>query len=236
MRRRSSDLELAELVRSIKLDIIFGRLRPRERLVEDDLVAQFNASRHLVRAAFVELEQLGIVVRRPNRGAIVRDYTAREIDEVYEMRAHLQAEAERRMPMPANRELTAQLLAIYDTYGQAIDSGDLPTVCALNSAFHRRIWASCGNAYLTQLLERIWSETLGICRYGIADPHLLARARREHAEMIAMLETGDREGFSHVSLNHIWPALEAFKLSQGRRNPTGHIGRAEKGIDDVAFL
>ena len=91
------------------------------------------------------------------------------------------------------------------------------------------------NAYLTQLLERIWSETLGIRCYGIADPHLLARARREHAEMIAMLETGDREGFSHVSLNHIWPALEAFKLSQAR-NPTGRVGRAEKGIDDVAFL
>ena len=167
---------------------------------------------------------------------MVRDYTAREIDEVYEMRAHLQAEAARRMPMPANRELTAQLLAIHDTYGQAIDSGDLPTVCALNSAFHRRIWASCGNAYLTHLLERIWSETLGIRCYGIADPHLLARARREHAEMIAMLETGDRDGFSRVSLNHIWPALEAFKLSQGRRNPTGHVGRAEKGIDDGAFL
>ena len=148
-------------------------------------------------------------------GARWSGYTAREIDEVYEMRAHLQAEAERRMPMPANRELTAQLLAIHDTYGQAIDSGDLPTVCALNSAFHRRIWASCGSAYLTHLLERIWSETLGIRCYGIADPHLLARARREHAEMIAMLETGDRDGFSHVSLNHIWPALEAFKLSQG---------------------
>jgi len=127
-------------------------------------------------------------------------------------------------------ELTELVRSIkFDIIFGAIDSGDL-------SAFHRRIWASCGNAYLTQLLERIWSETLGIRCYGIADPHLLARARREHAEMIAMLETGDREGFSHVSLNHIWPALEAFKLSPGRRNPTGHIGRAEKGIDDVAFL
>ena len=96
------------MVRSIKLDMIFGRLRPRERLVEDDLVARFTR-RVILRAAFVELEQLGIVVRRPNRGAMVRDYTAREIDEVYEMRAHLQAEAARRMPMPANRELTAQL-------------------------------------------------------------------------------------------------------------------------------
>lgn len=193
MRLRSSDLELAELVRSIKFDIIFGRLRPRERLVEDDLVGRFNASRHLVRAAFVELEQLGIVVRRPNRGAMVRDYTARKIDEVYE--THLQAEAARRMPMPANRVLTAQLLAIHETYGQAIDSGDLPTVCALNSAFHRRIWASCGNAYLTHLLERIWSETLGIRCYGIADPHLLELPRREHAEMIAMLRRATATAF-----------------------------------------
>ena len=114
---------------------------------------------------------------------MVRDYTARKIEKF--MRTHLQAEAARRMPMPANRVLTAQLLAIHETYGQAIDSRPADRLCP-QRAFHRRIWASRGNAYLTDLLQRIWSETLGIRCYGIADPHLLARARRQHGEIIAI--------------------------------------------------
>ena len=105
MRKSYSDNELAELVDHIKQDIIFGRLRPRERLIEDDLSTRFGASRHLIRSAFSDLEKLGLVSRRPNKGAIVRDFSPREVEEMYEMRALLQAEAIRRIPLPADRAL-----------------------------------------------------------------------------------------------------------------------------------
>lgn len=236
MRKKNTDSQLSDLVRSIKFDIIFGRLRPRERLIEDELVSRFNVSRHLVRAAFVELEQLGIVVRRPNKGAVVRDYTAREIEEIYEMRALLQAEAARRMPMPAPPELMKELRSLHDAYCEAADKGDLPSVCTMNSLFHRRIWASCGNGYLTYLLERMWTETLGIRCYGIADPQLLWRARQEHAEMIAMLETGDREGFIQLNVDHIWPALEAYKRSHGRWDVPYNDAYAERLVEDDALI
>ena len=71
--KATADVQPSGLVLSIKYDIIFGRLRPRERLIEDELALRFGVSRHLIRAAIVELEQLGIVVRRPNKGAMVRD-------------------------------------------------------------------------------------------------------------------------------------------------------------------
>ena len=53
-------------------DIIFGRLQPRERLVEDVLIKRFGGKRHVVRQALAELERMGIVVREQNKGAVVR--------------------------------------------------------------------------------------------------------------------------------------------------------------------
>ena len=92
---------VAEIVNFIKQNIIFGRMRPRERLIEEDLTGQFGVSRHVARAAMVELEQLGIVTRRPNKGAMVRDFSVEEVEQIYDVRGFLQAEAVRRIPMPA---------------------------------------------------------------------------------------------------------------------------------------
>lgn len=230
------DVQTTGLVLTIKFDIIFGRLRPRERLIEDDLALRFGVSRHLIRAAIVELEELGIVVRRPNKGAMVRDYTLSEIDEMYEIRAQLQVEAARRMPLPIAPELLDELRAIHRTYGNAVDRGDLRAVCTNNSLFHRRIWANCGNTYLAYLVERVWTETLGIRCYGIADPKLLSQACTEHAEMIEMMASGDRKNFVRLSADHIKPALNAYKRAHGSWDIPQNEALTEGFLRDDAFI
>ena len=211
---RNSTL-VAEIVNSIKQKIIFGRLRPRERLVEEDIAPQFGASRHLVRAAMVELEQLGLVTRRQNKGASVKDFTVEEVEQIYEMRALLQTEAAQRIPMPAGDALIARLEAIHQAYCEAHDRGELQQVCTLNNQFHRAIWAACGNSCLSELIERLWTATLGIRCYGIGDPDLLRLSRSEHARMIEMLRLGDRAGFVNLQLAHMRPSLEAYKRAHG---------------------
>ena len=56
MKQTKNSQGVAEIVAFVKQNIIFGRMRPRERLIEEDLTSQFGASRHVVRAAMVELE------------------------------------------------------------------------------------------------------------------------------------------------------------------------------------
>ncbi len=209
---------VAQIVDFIKQKIIFGRLRPRERLIEEDITAQFDVSRHVVRSAMVELEQLGLVSRRPNKGVTVRDFSVEEVDQIYETWAMLQTEAARRIPMPASPELLAELEAIHEDYCKAYESGELQKVCSLNNRFHRRVWAACGNACLAGLIDRIWVETIGIRCYGIGDPVLLKTAREEHGRMIEMLRNGDREGFIRLSIEHMQPSLEAYKRAHGGWN------------------
>ena len=51
--------EVERVVNQMKDQIALGRLKPRERLTEDDLCAQFGVSRHLIRSAFVRLRASG---------------------------------------------------------------------------------------------------------------------------------------------------------------------------------
>src|SRR5690606_32587948 len=71
--KRSARVAMETVVRRLEEEIVLGRLRPRERLLEEDLARAFDTKRHVVRAALAELESMGIVVRQPNRGAAVRD-------------------------------------------------------------------------------------------------------------------------------------------------------------------
>ena len=71
---KSGHLTLSDVVKELELDIVLGRMRPRERLVEDELMTRFNAKRHVVRQALSALEQIGLVERKQNKGAKVKDY------------------------------------------------------------------------------------------------------------------------------------------------------------------
>src|SRR5262245_2069406 len=87
------------IVRKLEEDIVLGRRHPRERLVEQDLCADFDTHRGDVRLALFELEKMGIVERIPNRGAIVRDLTPKEVLEIYAVREELEVMAARILPL-----------------------------------------------------------------------------------------------------------------------------------------
>jgi len=210
-----TDAQITKAVEAIKADIIIGRLRPREHLVEDDIMEKFGASRHTVRAVLANLEQMGLITRRPNKGAVVRDFSVEQVEEIYEVRMILQAEAASRLPLPADKKTIADLRAIHDDYCKALDAGRLIDVNVLNDAFHRRIWLTCPNKYLAATIEKLWVETTGIRWYGVGDMQLLSHSRTDHQQMIEQMESGDRESFVALSVHHILPPLRAFRRAHG---------------------
>src|SRR3712207_6423603 len=125
-----------DVVRALELDILFGRLKPRERLVEDTLMARFSTKRHVVRRALDDLEHMGFVVRAPNRGAAVRDFTVQDVEEIYELRELLQHRAAERIELPGEPDFVQTLTEIQRRHDAAVAAGDLRTVDHVNDAFH----------------------------------------------------------------------------------------------------
>jgi DNA-binding GntR family transcriptional regulator len=208
--RRRAGPGLAEVVRTLEADIIFGRLKPRERLVEDMLMERLGVTRHLVRQALAELERLGIVMRERNKGCAVRYFPPAEVEHIYELREVLQAHAARRIPLPAPRALIEALERVHAQHSRAVDKGELGAVYRLNNEFHNTLFAACGNPQLVEAIAHYAWLAHAIRSYRIADPRLLRQARDEHGAMIEALQRSDRDALVRLAVEHIQPSKDAY--------------------------
>src|SRR5699024_11219704 len=113
---RPTGTRLADLLEE---EIVMGLRLPRERLVEDDLMARFEAKRHAVRQALQLLEARGLVERRRNAGAFVRSYTAKEVRGLYVLRDLLEVSGAELIPFPVDPRRLASLTETPKRHGAA---------------------------------------------------------------------------------------------------------------------
>lgn len=85
-------LQIAE---QIARSIVNGSFSPGSRLREVELAEYFNVSRATIREALRHLEQRSLVRIQPQRGAHVTQLSAKELDDLFEVRASLLATGSR---------------------------------------------------------------------------------------------------------------------------------------------
>jgi DNA-binding GntR family transcriptional regulator len=215
---RPREQSIADLiVRKLEEDIVLGRRHPRERLVEQDLCADFDTHRGDVRLALFELEKMGIVERIPNRGAIVRDLRPQEVEEIYDVREELEVMAVRILPFPVRDADIAKLEAIQHAHGKAVDAGDLLAVFQSNVLFHRALFGLCGNTSLIETIESLAQKVSGIRSYAHAKSEALNDARRDHIAMIKALRNSRRDDLMSLTRRHLKPAVRAYIDAYRRR-------------------
>ena len=114
-----------QVAKAIETEIVFGHRLTREHLVEDEIMQRLDASRHAVRRAFDELRRLGLVISEPNRGTRVRDYTVKEVEDLYQVRETLELRAALDIPVPCPDGLVGRLVAIQQHHEAASREGTL---------------------------------------------------------------------------------------------------------------
>jgi DNA-binding GntR family transcriptional regulator len=180
-------MQTDEILNAIEEDIVFGVLPAQSRLIEERLADRFEAKRHTIREVFAKLEDLGLVVRVPNRGAVVAELTPEEVRAIYDMRELLETAAAQRTPLPTDPAVTARLTAIQERHEAAVAREDFRAVFHLNIEFHRAQYAACNNPYLVQAIDDF--------------------ARKAH--LIRAIKYGDRQHMRKVVEQH-WAIIEAM--------------------------
>ena len=191
-------------------DIIFGRLPPGARLVEDALMARYHRTRHAVRQALIDLERKGIVARARNVGATVRAYSVEQVLEIYQVREFLQRQAALMIRLPAGDALLARLEALNADFAQEGARGNLRCVHESNDAFHLALFSACGNAYLVGSIAHYMALSLPIRATTLADRGALAVSVRQHAVMIALLQDTDSWALAQLCVEHVHPSKQDY--------------------------
>ena len=204
------ELDDVRIVRALEEDIIFGRLAPGSRLTEDSLLSRFPVTRHFVRQALVQLEQMGIVVRERNKGATVRSLTPDEVQQIYAVRELVQRQAALMIPLPAPQALIDELLVIHEEHGRHIESGYLRGVHETNDRFHLTLFGACGNKYLVQTIELYMRYSLPVRANSMSDRASLDISHSQHKLMIDMLSGHDNWLLAQLCVDHLQPSKRRY--------------------------
>ena len=204
-------------VATLEEDIVFGRLHPRQRLTEDELMARFALKRHVVRQVLAELEALGVVEKRRNIGAVVRAFSVREVMELYALRQVLEVHAASQIPLPVPQARLAALVAVQREHDAAVADGDTRRVFRSNQRFHHEFFGLLDNAVLGQAIEEYARRPHPIRFGSLAAAGYRERARQEHWAMIHALQDGNREALMAVCREHLLPSRDAYLAAEEAR-------------------
>ncbi|RAI04362.1 GntR family transcriptional regulator [Acuticoccus sediminis] len=208
-RRNGEDIAL-EIAHRLEEEIVFGRLHPRERLIEEQLAAQFGVKRHIVRQAIIVLERLGLVERPRNRGAVVRLYTAKEVADLNDVRELLEGQAASCIPLPLPQDAMEELERIQREHSAAVAAQDRRGVFRSNIAFHRALFGHCGNAALLEAITLFAQKSHAYRSIAVSDRAYQDWAANAHWEMIDAIRKEDRDRLVALCKAHLAPSRDHY--------------------------
>jgi DNA-binding GntR family transcriptional regulator len=193
----------------LRAAIAGGQLRMGEPIREREIAERMQISRAPIREALRDLEKEGLVVTLPHRGACVAVYTDADVEEIYSLRAALEALAIERAIVRATPEDVRALEQSVDAMEQLVGIGDFDAILRADTAFHRRICAVASHRRLLDTWESLARQIQAI--YTVTDLPKLVQQLYGY-----MANIGDRH-------RPIVDAIRTGDVPFGRRYITAHI-------------
>ncbi|MCI5517043.1 MAG: GntR family transcriptional regulator [Roseburia sp.] len=144
--------------------ILKGELKPGERLMELQLAAKLGVSRTPIREAIRMLEQEGLAVTIPRKGAEVARMTEKDMEDVLEIREALDELAAKIACTRMTEDQLKQLETIKETFVESTRSHDVKRIAEADVSFHDVIYEATGNPKLVSMLNNLREQ---IYRYRV---------------------------------------------------------------------
>jgi DNA-binding GntR family transcriptional regulator len=218
---RDADRAVHQMIQVLEEEIVLGVLHPRERLVEDELMARFSTKRHVVRQALADMEQQGLVQRKKNSGAQVRALSPREVIEIYALREILETSSVRLIPLPVPAAQLKPLVAIQKLHTAAVRVNDPRAVFRANLAFHSALHALSGNDTLIEAIAEYARRTYPVRLSTLVSPAYLKQARQDHEDIIKALRVGDQARLVALCASHLRPSRDTYLMNLKRLGQLG---------------
>jgi len=219
--RRTLEDQAYELLQKM---IVKGELAMGKLYSESEIAKQFNISRTPVRTAIQHLEKDGLVTILTNRGFCVREFTERDIREVYELRKALETYAiERFIDEKKDVKELQKTIERLKTYAEG---GDLASVTEQDRKFHLLLIKETGNTRLEEDYGNLRILILAVTMQALQLPGHARRTVSEHSEIVKAIERGDFPRAKEALYKHFDNATERLvetmksseKVHRGKNN------------------
>ena len=183
--------------------ILRGDLKPGERLMELQLASKLGVSRTPIREAIRMLQQEGLAVTVPRKGAEVAKMTEKDMEDVLLIREALEILA---VQLACDNITKEQLLLLEEKvleFERVIETGDIKLIAQADIDFHDIIYNAARNPRLMGMLNNLREQ---IYRYRVEYlkdeknyPHLM----EEHRQIIEGLKRRQKDYVAEMMKNHL---------------------------------
>jgi GntR family transcriptional regulator of vanillate catabolism len=203
----TSASEVAALLRE---RVLSGEIAPGARLQQVPLSVSLGVSRTPLREALAQLANQGLLVYEPNRGYVVRAFSAAEIVAAFDVRSRLEGLA---CSLVARRGLSEDALATLRgcvAEGDRIlskgflDPPDLGPYRRMNVDFHETIIRNSGNPFVDDFVRQCHNVPLASDRVFVwEDFGVIARSHDDHRRIVDALAARDAERADYLMREHV---------------------------------
>lgn len=196
-----------EVYEQLRQAIVEGSIRPNERLIESDLAERLDVSRTPVRESMLRLAGDGLIVSY-RRGWVVREHSADEIREVFEVRAALEGFAAGLAAQRATDSELKAIEAIHQSYIDSIQGSSRGHLVAHNDAFHEAIIAAARNQLLAEQIHRNGQYYFIHRIAGFLSDEEVHTSIEGHEELVRALTARDPVLSEQVARDRVFDGLE----------------------------
>lgn len=192
-----------QIIAALRKAIELGVLAPGTRLIEKDLCEQLDVSRTSLREALRELQAVGILEYTPSRSLAVSAISREDAENVYRIRAALEALVVEQFIEKAGEAQIRALARDSEVLKGAYRSGDLERIVVAKRDFYDRICSGAENPIAFDLINRLVLRTSSLRARSLVQKSRQQQSIREIEALVRAIERRDVEMARQIAADHV---------------------------------
>jgi len=195
---------------AIVSEISSGKLKPGERIIQEQIAQVLGVSRQPVQQALLLLRKQGVLRDAPGRGLIVASLDLDQVRNMYDIRAVMEGLAFRKAAERNAARAKKQGPALIQNGRKAVAGGSVASMIAADLKLHDFIYELSENPLIAPTMEAQWTYTQRVMGEVLMRGELPRDIWDQHEAMLDAVMAGDGPAAEALARQHITLAAEVM--------------------------
>src|SRR5512133_3923760 len=182
-----------KILEHIRDAIISGALKAGSKVSEPELAERYGISRTPIREAFRQLESEGYLTVIPRRGAVVSEFSQKDVEDFYAIKSILEGYAARQACKNLTDKELDRLQANNKRLTELVGSNDIKSFIKVHNEFHEMFIRAANNEKLRELITSVVTRFQRLRFMSLSLPGRMEIVVQEHAKIIEAFRRKDSD-------------------------------------------
>ena len=195
---------------AIVSEIASGKLKPGERVIQEQIAQELGVSRQPVQQALLLLRKQGVLRDAPGRGLIVASLDLDQVGNMYDVRAVMEGLAFRKAAERNAERARKQGPALIQSGRKAVAAGSVAAMIGADLKFHDFIYSLSENPLIAPAMDAQWTYTQRVMGEVLMRDERPRDIWDQHEALLDAVMAGDGAAAEALARQHITQAAAAM--------------------------